>query len=114
MAWLMSDRPPFIIASADVPEDVGRYPGSDEILSVGTHLSAPFGFKRIAARHELIPPGRRTSWPHAHSVEEELCFVLEGTPDHRDSVLSEAERTAGRTMMICCSGCKSDLLILDI
>jgi len=35
-------------------------------------------------------------------------------PDHRDVVLTEAERKANKTMMICCSGSKSDKLVLDI
>ncbi len=40
--------------------------------------------------------------------------VLEGTPDHRDVVLTEAERQASKTMMICCSGSKSEKLVLDL
>jgi vanillate O-demethylase ferredoxin subunit len=40
--------------------------------------------------------------------------VLEGIPDHRDLVLSGDEKSSNRTMMICCSGCKSDRLVLDI
>jgi ferredoxin len=40
--------------------------------------------------------------------------VIEGTPDHRDVVLTEAERQASKTMMICCSGCKSERLVLDL
>ncbi len=40
--------------------------------------------------------------------------VLEGIPDHRDVVLTESERKANKTMMICCSGCKGDKLVLDI
>jgi ferredoxin-NADP reductase len=40
--------------------------------------------------------------------------VLEGTPDHRDSVLTEAERAAGDTMMICVSRCKGSRLVLDL
>lgn len=40
--------------------------------------------------------------------------VLEGVPDHRDSILSEAERASNRTMMICCSGARSDRLVLDL
>lgn len=39
--------------------------------------------------------------------------VLAGTPDHRDSVLSQAERASNRTMMICVSRAKSDELVLD-
>ncbi len=40
--------------------------------------------------------------------------VLEGIPDHRDSVLSKAEREANKTMMICVGGCKSERLVLDL
>lgn len=40
--------------------------------------------------------------------------VLDGVPDHRDSVLTSAEQDAGDTMMICVSRAKSDLLVLDL
>ncbi|WP_200301200.1 PDR/VanB family oxidoreductase [Streptomyces adelaidensis] len=40
--------------------------------------------------------------------------VLEGTPDHRDSVLSDEEREAGETMLICVSRCRGARLVLDL
>ena len=40
--------------------------------------------------------------------------VLAGTPDHRDSVLTDEERAAGRTMMICVGRCTSERLVLDL
>ncbi|MEU3336815.1 PDR/VanB family oxidoreductase [Streptomyces sp. NPDC006668] len=40
--------------------------------------------------------------------------VLEGTPDHRDSVLTEEERESGETMMICVSRCRGRRLVLDL
>jgi vanillate O-demethylase ferredoxin subunit len=40
--------------------------------------------------------------------------VLEGIPDHRDLVLTENERAANKTMMVCCSGSKSERLVLDL
>lgn len=54
-----------------------------------------------------------------YSCKEGVCgscetAVLGGVPDHRDVILSDAERAAGRTMMICCSGCKSKELVLDL
>lgn len=40
--------------------------------------------------------------------------VIEGIPDHRDAVLTKAEREANASMMPCCSRSFSDLLVLDI
>ncbi|WP_326541567.1 PDR/VanB family oxidoreductase [Pseudorhodoferax sp.] len=40
--------------------------------------------------------------------------VLDGLPEHRDSVLGEAERAGNRTMMVCCSGARSPVLRLDL
>ncbi|MEZ5737118.1 MAG: PDR/VanB family oxidoreductase [Novosphingobium sp.] len=53
------------------------------------------------------------------SCEEGTCgacevHVLSGTPDHRDAVLTEEEREAGETMMVCCSGSLSAVLTLDL
>ncbi|TBU96407.1 PDR/VanB family oxidoreductase [Phytopseudomonas dryadis] len=40
--------------------------------------------------------------------------VLEGEPDHRDGVLTKAEKAANKTMMVCVSGCKGSRLVLDL
>ncbi|GAA4815161.1 PDR/VanB family oxidoreductase [Streptomyces ziwulingensis] len=40
--------------------------------------------------------------------------VVEGTPDHRDSVLTDEERAAGETMLICVSRCRGKRLVLDL
>lgn len=40
--------------------------------------------------------------------------VLEGIPDHRDSVLDDEEHAANDAMMVCVSRSLSDLLVLDL
>ena len=40
--------------------------------------------------------------------------VLEGMPDHRDSVLSDDERARNDVMLVCCSGSRSRRLVLDL
>ncbi|MDM0046178.1 PDR/VanB family oxidoreductase [Variovorax dokdonensis] len=54
-----------------------------------------------------------------NSCREGVCgscetAVLEGTPEHRDCVLSPAERAANNTMMVCVSRCQGASLTLDI
>jgi len=53
------------------------------------------------------------------SCEQGICGacetrVLAGTPDHRDSLLSDDEKKANNVMMVCCSGSKEGVLVLDI
>lgn len=40
--------------------------------------------------------------------------VLSGTPDHRDSYLTAAEKASNEVMMICCSRSRSPRLVLDL
>ncbi len=40
--------------------------------------------------------------------------VIAGTPEHRDMILSDAERAANNVMMICCSRAVSAELTLDL
>ena len=42
------------------------------------------------------------------------CDVIEGEPDHRDSVLSDAEKARGDMIMICVSRSRSERLVLDL
>ncbi|MED5814057.1 PDR/VanB family oxidoreductase [Mycolicibacterium sp. 050232] len=42
------------------------------------------------------------------------CDVLEGDPDHRDSVLNDSEKAAGQSIMICVSRSLSKRLVLDL
>ena len=57
------------------------YPGSDETFAHGAAFSKHFNLMRHGIHHERLPPGKRTSWPHAEADEEEFVYVIEGTPD---------------------------------
>lgn len=53
------------------------------------------------------------------SCKEGICGacetkVLEGIPEHRDSVLSKTERASNKSMMVCVSACKGERLVLDL
>ena len=78
----MTDRPPYIKHWREIqhPDDAS-YPGSKELLSIGSNFGKAFGMQRVGFHHELLPPGRRTSWPHCERTEDEFVFVIEGTPD---------------------------------
>ena len=40
--------------------------------------------------------------------------MLDGVPEHRDSILTEDERQASETMFVCVSRCLSPRLVLDV
>ena len=63
--------------------DDATYPDSNERFSIGAPLARKLGLGRIGIHHERLPPGRRTSYPHAESDEEEFVYVLEGYPEAR-------------------------------
>ena len=64
----MSTRPPFIISSADVPEKRHRYPNSDEEMAPARHIGRAAGLLQIGILLVRVPPGMRTSYPHAESA----------------------------------------------
>lgn len=56
---------------------------------------------------------------HNYSCTQGICGscetgVLEGIPDHQDWILSSEKKASNRTMLICCSGSKTERLVLDI
>ncbi|MGX9309290.1 cupin domain-containing protein [Pantoea ananatis] len=61
-------------------DDNAQYSDSNERMSIGTPLAKLSGLTRLCIHHERLPPGRRMSYPHAESAEEEFIYVLEGYP----------------------------------
>jgi tetrachlorobenzoquinone reductase len=115
----------FRAATAAIPAERIHF----EYFSPKEEASKSGGFTVKLARSGqeiLVPPGksiletlRDAGLSHDSSCEEGICGVCEtavisGIPDHRDAVLSDQEHAANKSMMICCSGCKTDLLVLDL
>ena len=72
--------PPYIVHVDDVPEEEGTYPPpfDREKLSIYKNLGKATGSKSLGFAVERLLPGRRTSFTHAHSHEEEFVYVLSG------------------------------------
>jgi ferredoxin-NADP reductase len=73
----------------------------------------------VAADETILAAMMRCGVPALNSCQEGICgtcetVVVEGTPLHRDSLLSEEERASNETMMICVSRCIGDRLVLEL
>lgn len=103
-------------AALAAPEQGGADDGGDSPFEVeladGTVVPVPAGRSILEALEES---GR---FP-LNSCREGICgtcetVVVSGEIDHRDSLLSPAEREAGASMMICVSRCAGRRLVLDL
>ena len=115
----------FVAATAD--RDPARV--HVEYFAATEPPAAEGGFTVVLARSGRcvsVPPGKTilealiaAGLDPPFSCLEGVCGtcetrVIEGVPEHRDRVLSPHERAANKTMMLCCSGSKSEQLVLDI
>jgi ferredoxin-NADP reductase len=115
----------FEAATARLPRELVHV----EYFSAKEPPAVAGGFKVVLAksgREFVVAPGKTildtlldAGLDIPYSCMEGVCGtcetkVLEGTPDHRDLILTEEEQAAGKVMMICCSGSKSEKLVLDL
>jgi uncharacterized cupin superfamily protein/RimJ/RimL family protein N-acetyltransferase len=70
-------------SAAVVPETrrSGHYAGDDERFADGVRITGPLQLRALGIWVDLLLPGYRTSWPHAHTHEEELVYVARGVAD---------------------------------
>ncbi len=73
----------------------------------------------VASDESLLELLEAANVPIMGSCYEGICGtcearVLEGTPAHRDSVLTDAEKAAGDVMLVCVSGSRTERLVLDL
>jgi ferredoxin-NADP reductase len=83
-----------------------------ELAQTGTVLQVP-------ADQTVLEVVERAGVAVLSSCQEGTCgtcetIVLDGTPDHRDSVLTAEERETGDAMMICVSRSRTPRLVLDL
>ncbi|WP_354441503.1 PDR/VanB family oxidoreductase [Ottowia thiooxydans] len=114
----------FLVATAELPTEQIHV----EYFSPKEEASLKGGFSVRLARSNVevhVAPGtsildnlRDKGIDVPHACGQGICGtcemrVIQGTPDHRDSVLTQPERDSNQTMMICCSGSKTNQLVLD-
>ncbi|WP_294039814.1 PDR/VanB family oxidoreductase [Sphingomonas sp.] len=73
----------------------------------------------VAPGETILECARKAGLPVEASCEQGICGacetrVLAGVPDHLDMILNDAERASNATMMICCSGSRTERLKLDL
>lgn len=79
---MSQSRPDFIKHFSEIEEaPEAYYKGSSETFSKGAAFARHMGLKKLGIHHEVLSPGKRTSWPHAEADEEEFVYVIEGHPD---------------------------------
>jgi ferredoxin len=103
--------------------------GDDDIVDTATAPAKRSGFTVELARSGLeffIPEGETIlqvlldeGVDVDFSCELGICGaceqrVISGIPEHRDSILSEEEQAENKRVMICCAGCKTERLVLDL
>ena len=77
-----SQRPACIVHWSEIEEqDNSHYEDDDELMAISAPFGQHFGLTRHGIHHQRLLPGRRTSYPHAESTEEEFVYVLEGVVD---------------------------------
>ena len=75
------ERPKFIKHCEELlTDETFSYPGDRETFGKGAAVGRKLGLKRVAVNYEILQPGDRSSWPHAHKEEEEFIFILTGNP----------------------------------
>ncbi|MGY1771450.1 cytochrome P450/oxidoreductase [Blastococcus sp. SYSU D00813] len=94
-----------IDTSHDVAFDV-------HLARTGTTVTVPADQRIVEALRDVVPT-------LSSDCEKGYCGacetrVLAGVPEHRDSVLTEEERAAGRSMMVCVGRARTPSLTLDL
>ncbi|MEB3370989.1 PDR/VanB family oxidoreductase [Saccharopolyspora mangrovi] len=99
------------------PREVVADPAADGAFDVRIHSTGRS--VRVAGGQSILDVLAKAGLEVPSSCREGTCAtcetgVIEGSVDHRDSILSEEEKETGKTMMICVSRARSAELTLDL
>jgi len=76
------NRPDYVAHWLDIlGNDEGGYPGSTEKHGIDSPYGRRARFSRLGIHFEILPTGRRTSFPHAERDEQEFVYVVKGETD---------------------------------
>ena len=77
------DKPDFVSHWDDIlkREEKSSYPGAVEEHTITAYFGRRARFSRLGINIDVLPAGRRTSWPHAERDEEEFVYVVSGRVD---------------------------------
>ena len=108
---------PMLQAFEAATKDLPRARVHVEYFTAKDAPAAEGGFTVVLAKSGKsfqIAPGKTILETLLDAGMNVASSCLEGVPDHRDVVLTDNERKANKTMMICCSGAKTEKLVLDL
>jgi len=116
----------FVKATASLSEERVHLESFDAVAQAGT-VDDSFEIELARSGKVLVVPSDKTIMDVLEEAGVAILYscrngqcgtcetaVLEGVPDHRDSLLSDDEKQQGKTMMVCCSRAKSPKLRLDL
>jgi uncharacterized cupin superfamily protein/RimJ/RimL family protein N-acetyltransferase len=76
---LAKEWPSFLVQCQELQAQASfHYAGDNETFGDGVRLTKTLGLKALGIWYEVLAPGKRSSWPHAHTHEEEFAFILQG------------------------------------
>jgi ferredoxin-NADP reductase len=99
-------------AGRQVPQLTGDHEFEVELARSGQVLTVPTDRTVLDVVLDVLP-GTPYSCREGYCGTCEMA-VLKGEPDHRDDVLTDAEKQSGEMMMICVSRAKSERIVLDL
>ena len=110
----MNNDSPILMSLAPVSHDLGGFKVHRTLPHTLRTMVGPFIFFDQMGPARLGVDEGIDVRPHPHINLATVTYLFEGAIDHRDLVLTSAERAEGRRMMACCSRARDARLVLGL